>query len=673
MTRISGRHAAVVALGLAVGGWPRPLSAQSATPAPPAAPAEEVVVTGTRTPESSQRATVRTDVVTREEAERRGARNVGEALAGEPSLQVNPQAYGYLGGPAGVQMQGLDGDRVLILEDGERVIGDVGGVIDLSELPLTDVERIEYVVGPTSSLYGTNALGGVVNIVTAPPRHEGPSGRARTEGRTTGDALAEAAAAYRRERSWVSLDGSFGYQRAHELGAGPELLVPSGTQTLVGLRAGTRFGRRVELRLKARFVHDRNDGVTTEDVPGLRTFVTDLPETNDRLNLRANETLALGRGSRVDFSFGQSWFRGHSERDRRESPVDELRRRQASLSSFESVATLADGDTRTWVFGVRTEAERFSETVERVVVVGSELESRTANEVNPTQLSSAAVFGQLGYRIIDPLTVMPGLRFEVHDRYGGVAAPRLAVAVQPHAALTLRVAGGRGFRAPSAKEYGFVFDHSVIGYRVLGNPDLVPETSWGVSGDVTYRPAPSFRVRVGAFGNWVKNLISFEPADMQTDPNVTDYEYVNVASARTFGGDATLRFDPIDGISANAGYAYLFTRDDTTGEPLPNRPPHTVTLSTNARLPAGFEATVRFRYVTSTFVDTGVETPSYGLFDARVGYAPAKWVQFYTGGLNLLDVTRDPALIGDARPTLGITLYIGVRGELSFDEKEDAE
>jgi outer membrane receptor for ferrienterochelin and colicins len=88
----------------------------------------EVVVTGTRTPESSQRATVRTDFVTRQEAERRGATNVAEALSGEPTLQVNPESYGYLGRPSGVQIQGLDADRVLILEDGERVVGDQDGV-----------------------------------------------------------------------------------------------------------------------------------------------------------------------------------------------------------------------------------------------------------------------------------------------------------------------------------------------------------------------------------------------------------------------------------------------------------------------------------------------------------------------------------------------------------------
>jgi outer membrane receptor for ferrienterochelin and colicins len=649
-----------------------PLSeALAADPSPSATP-QEVVVTGTRTPESSQRATVRTEVVTREDAERRGARNVAEALSGEASLEVNPQAYGHLGAPSGVQMQGLDGDRVLVLEDGERVIGDTGGVLDLSELPLTDVDRIEYVMGPTSSLYGTNALGGVVNIVTAPPRHEGPSARGKLEGRTSGDALAELSAAYRRARHWVGLSGSFGYRSAHERGSGPGLLVPSGKQAGIGLRAGTRLGRRVELRLKARYQRDASDGVTTEVVPGLRTFVIDLPEANERLTLRAIETLDLGKGARVDFSFGQSFFAGRSERDRRDSPVDQTRRRRAFLSSFESVVTLADGAERTWVLGVRTESEHFSERVRRTVVVGNGLSARSADEVSPTLLSSAAAFAQLGWGLTEALSVMPGVRAELHDRYGSVLAPRLAAAVRPHPTLTLRVAAGRGFRAPSAKEYGFVFDHSVIGYRVLGNPDLVPETSWGATSDVTFRPSTRVRLRVGAFGNWVRNLIAFEPALQQTDPDVTDYRYVNVARARTAGGDVTLRVVPVKQLSASAGYAYLVTRDDTTGEPLPNRPPHTLSLSVVGQL-AGLEASGRFRYVTATAVDAAVKTPGYGLLDARIAYTPASPVEVYAGATNLLDVRRDPARVGDARPTLGMTLYLGARVELSFDDEAGEE
>ena len=146
--------------------------------------ADTVVVTGTRTPENAQRATVKTDVVTREEADRRGATNVAEALATQPGLQVNPGSYGYLGGVSALQIQGFNRDRVLILEDGERVVGDVGGAVDLAAIPTANLERIEVVVGPTSSLYGSAALGGVVNVITAPPRRPGLSGRARAEYRS---------------------------------------------------------------------------------------------------------------------------------------------------------------------------------------------------------------------------------------------------------------------------------------------------------------------------------------------------------------------------------------------------------------------------------------------------------------------------------------------------------
>src|SRR5262249_14702732 len=128
---------------------PSPSSTSQPPPAepPPAGKqeqaAQEVVVTGTRTPETTQRATGETEVVTRAEAARRGATNVGEALEGQPGVQVNPSAYGSIGNKSAIQMQGLDLNRVLILEDGERVIGDTGGAIDLAAIPLTDVSKIE--------------------------------------------------------------------------------------------------------------------------------------------------------------------------------------------------------------------------------------------------------------------------------------------------------------------------------------------------------------------------------------------------------------------------------------------------------------------------------------------------------------------------------------------------
>src|SRR6478735_140381 len=124
-------------------------------PKAPPPPGDVVVVTGTRTPERAQRSAVRTDVISRDEALRRGALTVGDALATQPGLNVTRD--GSLGGATSLQMQGFDRERVLMLEDGERIVGDVGGVTDLSGLPITDVGRIEIVYGPSSALYGSNA------------------------------------------------------------------------------------------------------------------------------------------------------------------------------------------------------------------------------------------------------------------------------------------------------------------------------------------------------------------------------------------------------------------------------------------------------------------------------------------------------------------------------------
>ncbi len=171
-------------LCLAISGLGRRAGAQSDSGAAPRAETNEVVITGTRTPEQSQRAVIKTDVVSRDEAERRGATNVAEALSTQPGVQVNPGAYGYLGTISPIQIQGFDLGRVLILEDGEPVIGDVGGAIDLAGIPIADLQRIEIVTGPSSALYGSSAIGGVVNLIGATPAREGPSAQARAEYRS---------------------------------------------------------------------------------------------------------------------------------------------------------------------------------------------------------------------------------------------------------------------------------------------------------------------------------------------------------------------------------------------------------------------------------------------------------------------------------------------------------
>lgn len=657
-----------------------PSTEASAAPLPEAPPPPkepmEVVVTGTRTPESSQRSTVYTQVVTRAEAERRGATNVGEALEQQLGVQVNPSAYGSIGRPSAIQIQGFDRDRVLVLEDGERVIGDAGGAIDLSQLPLTDVSRIELVTGPTSSLYGTAAIGGVVNVITAPPARFGPSGRVRLEGRSRWGLLAQGSGAYRGERLWVSADASVDREDGVALDPSkPDLWFPDRTQTLMGLRAGAPVGERIELRLRARWLRDAQQGLETQVVPGLGSFLIDLPERTERVGLNLSELVDLGGGSNLRVALSRQWSSRESTRDRRDSPVDETRDRRGTMQSFETTATIADGP-RTWVVGARAEVEHLTAQLTRASATPSGITVDEIEEVAPTQLGNGAAYAQLGWKFGEALTVLPGVRGEMHLRYGGVAAPRLAVAYRPTPALGLRLSGGRGFRAPSAKEIGFSFDHSYLGYRVIGNPELRPETSWGVNGDVTIQIDPDFQVRAGGFANWVDQLININTERaIGSSGGVDTYTYGNVEKAQTAGLDVQARVRAGGFLQADIGYAYLWTRDITNERPLESRPPHTVTAAIRADLPWKLELVLRYRAVTDAFLFLDEEervqrTVPFQTLDVRLARALWPQAQAYVGMRNALGEQRDPLRLGDQRPIEGRIIYLGVIAELPWDEEE---
>lgn len=636
---------------------------------PPPLPPNEVVITGTRTAESGRRATVRTDVVTREEAERRGAADIGEALQGQLGVQVNPSAYGYLGNPSAIQIQGFDRDRVLILEDGERIVGDVGGAIDLSTIPLTDVSRIELVTGPTSSLYGTSAIGGVVNILTAPPEVEGLSGRARIEGRSRWGLLLQGSSAYRKDDTWAGVDASF--QRSDGVAlsdAVPDLVLPESARRLIGLRVGTRVGDRIELRLRARWIHDDLTGLESQVVPGLKTYLVDLPERTDRFTLHFSESIDVSERLNLRLMLGRQWFDGTTAKDRRDSPADETRARSDVMQSIEAVATLTEG-ARAWTFGARAEAEYFAQELTRTLPSQGTLVTTESLEVPRTELGSGALYGQLSWKLTDSLTVLAGARGELHLGYGGVFAPRLAAAFTPSPEWIVRASVGRGFRAPSAKEFGFVFDHSYYGYRVTGNPDLVPETSWGVNGDVSFTPKRRLTLRLGGFVNWIEQLIDIDIDPTLSAGGIADYMYRNIGEARTAGfqADAAWRVSP--SLRVEAGYAYLWTRDDTNQRPLEGRPPHTLYTSALVTLPWSLELYARWRGVTDAFIDETVRSPGFSQLDLRLARALWPRAQVYAGATNILDVQKDPSRLGDQRPITGRTIYIGLRSEYPWGDE----
>lgn len=629
-----------------------------------------MVVTGTRTPERQQRSTVKTDVITRAEAERRGATNVAEALQSQPGVQVNPGNYGSLGGVSAIQIQGFDRDRVLVLEDGERVVGDVGGAVDLSTLPLNDVSRVEVVTGPTSALYGSSAIGGVVNVLTAPPIDEGPSGRVRLERRSLNGWVGQASGAYRWGRAWGGLDLNYtradGVQR--ESGK-PDLSIPETERKMIGVRGGFALGPGVELRARVRHFADRLEGAGSREVPGVGLLRIRLPEEVDRTTVHLISDHRLAPGATLRMTLGRQWYEGRSNKEYDDSPVNERRSRSYGMQSIEAVATVTEGP-RTWVFGARAEAEHFDQKLAKTESSSEGLIETSLAEVQPVSRAYGAGYAQLSWAPGGgPITLLPGVRYEVYKTYGQSLAPRLAAAYRPLGWLVARASVGRGFRAPSAKELGFVFDHSIYGYRLQGNPELRPETSWGANADVTLGPFSGATLRGGVYVNRVERLIDVDLAAGQTDPDgVVSYRYRNLGRAETAGGQIALNYRFSGWLRADLSYDYLWTRDVSINRPLPGRPTHTVTASTQLGPFEKFELYLRFRSVSDAYLDGVSRGPGYSMLDARLARALWPRSQAYVGMLNSLDIHQEPGRVGDTRPPLGRVLYVGLRADFPWEE-----
>lgn len=658
-----------VALGAVVARAEEPTEA---TP-PPAEPSidpeedaddNEVVVTGTRTLEERDRAAVRVDVITRRMAEERGATNVAGALASELTTDVSASGYGSLGSPAGAKIGGLDAERVLILVDGERLGGNVGGVLDLSELSLAGIDRIEIVEGPVSALYGTSGLGGVINIITGPPEQEGVSGRARLEGRYRWGGLASGAFAFREGIAWIALDASLSHQDGITREDRPDTLVPLTTRASATVRGGVSPIPEMDLAATFRWSRESSVGLLSQDVPGLGRYFLDVPEDSDRFTVRLEEHSKIGV-AKIDVSLSKQWFNLDSVKDRRESPIDESRNRFYTQHAMELRGSFFEGEVASFLIGARAEVESFDQTLVRTTVTTP---TETITEIVPTTLGQGSLYGQFRVDPAEEFTGFIGGRLEASPTYGVAGAPRLGVRVTPHETLTLRLSGGRGYRVPSAREVGFAFDHSFFGYRVDGNRDLVPETSWGGVFDASFAPVKGLSLRASAFVNHIQDLIdiAFERSDAG---GVDVYTYQNIGSALTAGGDARLEVKATPWARVDFGYAYLFARDLETELPLSGRPAHTVKTSLRLSMPLGFLLNGTARIVSRAYIDEGIIAPPYGTLDLRLAKTLWSKAEAYVGGTNVLGVQKDPASPGDQRPLEGRTIYLGVSADFPLEEE----
>ncbi len=509
-------------------------------------------------------------VLTRDDIKAANAVSANQLLRRIPGLQeiASPPAQ------TSIAIRGLDQSRVLVLVDGEPVAGAMTGNRDIGRLSTLAAERIEVVKGPSSVEYGSDALGGVINLVTAAP-----------SAAFTAEATARTGELGRRESS-VEASNTFG---------------PVGVRVNGGWRQSDR-------------VTAINASSTTLD--RVYDFRGDTRiRINDRVTLRTDLALSQQR-QRWPVGAGFNGF------------IDN----HSAQGFVEAQAKTAGGVMRARLFGQRY-AYQFREALGALPVAGSadSLEQRErllrglltynralgAHSVDigaqwsargitaPTKIDGDSAndrvtefFGRDAFTI-GPVLLTAGVRTTSSTLWGNALSPSAGVAWQASPSWRWRANVARGFRAPSFKELRYTFINGAAGYQIVGNDSLKPESSWNTSLGGTWAPTPGVSLDVEAYRNALTNLISTRNTGTNT-AGLLVYQNVNVERARTEGVElsAQQRFTSTD---VAVGYDYLRARDLLTGAKLDGRATHTARIAVAQRWQAlaGTLADFSARYISS--------------------------------------------------------------------------
>lgn len=544
---------------------------------PMAEEAEAVVVTGSRIEEKDSQRSVKVEQIDRQELAERGARDLADVLGSEAGVQVTSS----LGTGKSVIMDGLDGKYVLVLVNGRPVYGRVRSTLDLSRLDIDPetIERIDIVRGPMSAIYGSEALGGVINIITRRPSQDFKASLSldqlllpRDLGQP-GSALQTVGAANLSGSQGMlsgklSLAGTWARPYDRDLDGKTDLSGRS--QGKVGAQVDAYLSERSKLSSYARLSQVILDAKVSASAP----FANRLRDRIATLGLGLEQSPGDDDSFKVNLQFDD--FEHLSQRALQIGNLRSINTRttihQRQLRSDVSYsAPLLQN--RPWVQNLR-------------YAIGASGSTEQASRLNAEGLQTlqgqsgrvlAAAFSELHYQPWSWLNIVPGLRADLatgsleavgpldddgnpqalrgHNDYN--LGPKLSIRANAPWGLALRASYGEGFRTPTFLERYLVFDHSEQGFYILGDPLLRPERSRGLRLGALWDPSRRFHFETEGFVNLLQDLIDYAYVG-DTDDGLQIYRSTNIARAYTSGLNVSTRLRDIGrSVDVQIDYQYL--------------------------------------------------------------------------------------------------------------------
>lgn len=605
---------------------------------------EPVVVTATRTETPEAEVASSVTVISSEDLEKRQTREVLEALREVPALDVVQS--GGPGGSTSVFIRGAKSEHTLVLIDGIEINdpSQLGRSADLAHLTTANIERIEVVRGPQSVLYGSDAIGGVINIITKKGRKSQAS--IWGEGGSYGTYSFGGNASTASERLHFSFGGNYlytdGISRATEE-------VPENTEddrylnsTISGRLGFTGPEKIVDLDVIYRYVDaeaDIDDG--TGRNPG-----------NDDPNRVVTSTQTFLRTELGLRLFEGTWEQklGLNLSDHRRQDQDGVDTRDTSESFYEFVGksqkidwqhNISLHEASTLTAGVEYEKEKF--------------ESRTLSGSTPQKSAAMrSYYVQDQVSLAEVFFLTAGARVDNHDRFGDETTWRIAPAVFiTRTGTKIKGSYGTGFKAPSLYQ---LYDPT------YGNPDLEAETSEGMDvGVEQYLFDDRLTLGVTYFYNDFQDLIEW----VSTGPLTGTYR--NIEEAESQGVECFIQVEPVEQVVVKANYTYTDTQDGTTGERLVRRPLHKASLSASYTVREGLNVTGTLVYVGERDdiyyppwpePSRTVVLDDYALVNLSGYYQATEYLRIYGRLENLLDEEYEE-IYGYGTP--GLAAYAGIK------------
>ena len=508
---------------------------------------DDVVVTAQFAPTHSRNAVHKVRTIDLATIQNRGISDLEKLLEHELNIRINQDMI--LG--SSINLQGMSGQNVKVMIDGVPVIGRVGDNIDISQISLHQADRIEIIEGPLSVNYGTDALGGVINIITKKSQLDRYDVHLKSSYMSTSEKEVEAALGWRlMQRLLLRAEGSYSdfdgfnsypfrgeeYERTHQWN-------PKIKHNLSGLLRYS-FGGDGMLAFRSSYFDEEitNYGVKKRLV--YKPYAFD----ENYLTERYDQSL-IGEGS----VFGHHYFSNtlaynYFKRQKKVYRLDFDENVMTEISEEQDTSIF-----RAFVFRPVI-ASRFQDGWINYQVgldvnfeegFGRKIKDPLSDTSGYSSIGDYAVFSSLKFDLFERMDLQLGLRLSKNTRFKSPVTPSVNLKWDLMELLTLRASYARGFRAPSLKELFLYFVDS--NHNIIGNPDLQPELSDNFQMGLDWKTGTGpieWEWSAGAFYNDIRNkidLYDFVEVDGQIVPaaqvgkTTTDFSYFNQDRFKSMG------------------------------------------------------------------------------------------------------------------------------------------